>query len=126
MSFILSVLAGFLSGIISGFGIGGGTVLMVYLTAVLSLPQRTAQGINLLYFLPTAAAALLIHRKNSYLEKKAILPAALAGCISAAVFSFIAMYLDTDLLKKLFGGFLIITGISEILKKPNAQGKNRR
>lgn len=117
MSFILSVLAGFLSGIISGFGIGGGTVLMVYLTAVLSLPQRTAQGINLLYFLPTAAAALLIHQKNSYLEKKAILPAALAGCISAAVFSFIAMYLDTGLLKKLFGGFLIITGLTELFKK---------
>lgn len=126
MSFFLSVLAGFLSGIISGFGIGGGTVLMVYLTAVLSLPQRTAQGINLLYFLPTAAAALLIHRKNSYLEKKAILPAALAGCISAAVFSFIAMYLEVGLLKKLFGGFLIVTGISEILKKPKTQGKNRK
>lgn len=117
MSFLISTIAGFLSGIISGFGIGGGTILMVYLTAILSTPQLAAQGINLLYFLPTAAAALIIHRKNHYLEKAAILPAILGGCISAAVFSFIAMYLDTGLLKKLFGAFLIITGLTEVFKK---------
>ena len=117
MTFLISTIAGFLSGIISGFGIGGGTILMVYLTAILSMPQKAAQGINLLYFLPTAAAALIIHRKNRYLEKAAILPAILGGCISAAVFSFIAMYLDTGLLKKLFGGFLIVTGLTELFRK---------
>lgn len=117
MNFFLPILAGFLSGIVSGFGIGGGTVLMVYLTVLISLPQRIAQGINLLYFLPTAAAALIVHRKNRFLEKKVILPAALAGCISAALFSFAAMYLDTGLLKKLFGGFLIVTGLTELFKK---------
>lgn len=118
MSFLFSTIAGFLSGIVSGFGIGGGTILMVYLTAILSMPQKEAQGINLLYFLPTAAAALILHRKNRYLEKPVILPAVIAGCISAALFSFLAMYLDTGLLKKLFGGFLIITGLTEVFKKP--------
>ena len=117
MNTLFSTIAGFLAGIISGFGIGGGTILMVYLTAILSMPQLKAQGINLLYFLPTAAAALVIHRKNRYLEKTAILPAIIGGCISAAVFSFIAMYLDTGLLKKLFGGFLIVTGLTEVFKK---------
>lgn len=117
MRFLFSIIAGFLSGIISGFGIGGGTILMVYLTAILSLPQKAAQGINLLYFLPTAAAALIIHRKNRYLEKSVILPAVIGGCISAALFSFVAMYLDTELLKKLFGGFLIMTGLTEVFKK---------
>lgn len=117
MNTLFSTIAGFLSGIISGFGIGGGTILMVYLTALLSMPQKEAQGINLLYFLPTAAAALILHRKNHYLETEAILPAALAGCLSAALFSLVAMYLDTALLKKLFGVFLIVTGSTEFFKK---------
>lgn len=117
MSFLFAVLAGFLTGIISGFGIGGGTVLMVYLTALLSLPQRTAQGINLLYFLPTAAAALIIHSKNRYIDGQAVLPAALSGCITAGILSFFALNMDLALLKKLFGGFLLITGGMELLKK---------
>lgn len=117
VTFVFACLAGFITGIISGFGIGGGTILMVYLTAILSLPQKAAQGINLLYFLPTAAAALIIHRKNRFLETKVILPAAIAGCISAALLSFVAMYLEVGLLKRLFGGFLIITGLTEVFKK---------
>lgn len=117
MSFLPAILAGFLTGIISGFGIGGGTVLMVYLTAILSLEQRVAQGINLLYFLPTAAAALMIHSKNRFVEWKAVLPAALCGCITAGILSCIAMNIELSLLKKLFGGFLIVTGLMELFKK---------
>ncbi len=117
MSFLWAVLAGFVTGIISGFGIGGGTVLMVYLTAILDLGQRTAQGINLLYFLPTAAAALIIHSKNRYVKWKSVLPAAVFGCITAGITSYFAMNMDLGLLKKLFGGFLIITGLMELFKK---------
>ena len=118
MNFLFSMLAGLLTGIISGFGIGGGTILMVYLTAFLSLPQRVAQGINLLYFLPTAAAALIIHSKNRYVEWKAVLPAAICGCVTAGLLSLWAMNMDLHLLRKLFGGFLIITGLMELFRKP--------
>ena len=62
---------GVLCGIISGFGIGGGSVLMVWMTAVLAMEQRTAQGINLLYFLPTAAAALIIHIREKRICRQA-------------------------------------------------------
>lgn len=117
LSFFLAAAAGFVTGIISGFGIGGGTILMVYLTALAGVAQRTAQGINLLYFLPTAAAALILHSKNHYVEWKAAIPAVLAGCLTAGLLSFVAMQMDLGLLKKLFGGFLIITGLSELLKK---------
>ena len=117
MSFLISVIAGLLTGIISGFGIGGGTILMVYLTAMAGVAQRTAQGINLLYFLPTAAAALIIHSKNRYVQWKTVIPAAAAGCITAGIMSLVAMNMELGLLKKLFGGFLILTGIMELFKK---------
>lgn len=117
LTFMIAAVAGLLTGIISGFGIGGGTILMVYLTAMAGVAQRTAQGINLLYFLPTAAAALILHCKNHYIEWKTVIPAVLAGCLTAGILSFVAMQMDLGLLKKLFGGFLILTGLSELFKK---------
>ncbi len=117
LSFAIAAIAGLVTGVISGFGIGGGTILMVYLTAFAGVAQRTAQGINLLYFLPTAAAALILHSKNHYIEWKAVVPAVLCGCLTAGLFSLVAMQMDLGLLKKLFGGFLILTGLSELFKK---------
>ncbi len=118
LSWMLALSIGLLTGILSGFGIGGGTILMIYLTALASFPQKIAQGINLLYFIPTAIAALLLHSKNHQLEWKAVLPAALCGCATAAGFSLLAMGMELQLLRRLFGIFLLFTSISELKKKP--------
>ena len=83
LTFLIAVLAGLLCGVLSGFGIGGGSLLMVWLTAAQSMEQRTAQGVNLLYFLPTAACSLFFHVKNKQIVWRAVLPAALAGCLTA-------------------------------------------
>ena len=117
LTFIAALAAGLITGILSGFGIGGGTILMIYLTGFAGMAQKTAQGINLLYFLPTAAAALLIHSKNRQVEWKAVLPAAICGCLTAGILSMAAMHMELDLLRRLFGGFLILTGIAELRKK---------
>ena len=105
---------GLLTGILSGFGIGGGTILMIYLTALASFPQKIAQGINLLYFLPAGLTALPAHLKNGYVEKGLLFPAISAGLLCAALASWAATALDVDLLRKLFGGFLILIGLSEL------------
>ena len=114
---ILCTAVGFLCGIISGFGIGGGSVLMVWMTAVAMLDQRTAQGINLLYFLPTSLSALVFHSKNKMVCWKAVWPAALFGCIAAGASAFFASNLDVNWLRKLFGVFLLIVGALELFKK---------
>ena len=77
----LCALAGAVCGVLSGLGIGGGSLLMIWLTALQDLPQRQAQGINLLYFLPTAGASLLFHIKNKLVAWQAALrqPQAMAG-----------------------------------------------
>lgn len=115
--FLIACAAGLACGVISGFGIGGGSILMVYLTAVLALEQRAAQGVNLLYFLPTAAAALAVHAKNRQVDWRAVLPAALCGALSAGLAAILAMQLQGDALRKVFGGFLIIIGLAELFKR---------
>ena len=121
LNVLIAVAAGVICGVLSGFGIGGGSLLMVWMTAALSMEQKTAQGINLLYFLPTALCALIFHAKNKMLLWRAIIPAALAGCVTAVFGSLLGLNTDMALLRKLFGGFLILVGLSEVFLKGKKQ-----
>lgn len=115
--FWLPLLAGAVTGILSGFGVGGGTLLLVYMTAFAGVEQRLAQGINLLYFLPAALLSLPTHIKNGYIQRSVLVPAISAGLVCAALAAWIATGMDTALLKKLFGGFLVVIGVSELFGK---------
>ncbi|MBO2527995.1 MAG: sulfite exporter TauE/SafE family protein [Clostridiales bacterium] len=114
MNALIAGLAGAICGVLSGLGIGGGTLLMVWMTAVMGIAQKSAQGINLLYFLPTAACALFFHMKNRLIRARIVIPAAIAGCIVATGAAVLATAMDTGLLRKLFGGFLVIVGLTEL------------
>lgn len=117
LTFLCSIAAGLACGVLSGFGIGGGSLLMVWLTAVLAVEQRAAQGINLLYFLPCALCALIFHVKNRQVKLRAVVPAALAGALCAVGGALLAQKLSADLLRRLFGGFLLLVAASEIIFK---------
>lgn len=117
-SFPIAVLAGILLGFLSGLGIGGGSLLMLWLTLVLGMDHASARGINLLFFIPSALIACLFRWKQGTLQWKQILPAIIAGCAAAAVFSWLSMYLDTPAIKKLFGILLIATGLRELFYRP--------
>ena len=114
MGWLLPLLAGAAAGILSGFGIGGGTLLLIWLTAFAGVPQNLAQGVNLLYFLPTAATALPAHIKNGYIDGKTVWPAALAGLAGTALAAWLATGLEVDLLRRCFGGFLLVIGLREL------------
>ena len=114
---IIPMAAGTLTGILSGLGIGGGSLLLIYMTGFAGIPQNTAQGINLLYFLPTAGAALPAHIKNGYIEKAALLPAILAGLAGTAAAAWAATGMDAELLHKCFGVYLLIIGVRELFRK---------
>ena len=114
---------GLLTGVLSGFGVGGGTLLLLYMTAVAGVEQHIAQGINLLYFIPAGLCALPAHQKNGYIQKSALLPAILSGLVCAGLGSWAATALDTALLRRFFGGFLILVGLWELMgrrKQPAA------
>ena len=114
---LIAGIAGLLCGILSGFGIGGGSLLMVWMTAAATMDQKIAQGINLLYFLPTSLGALIFHIKNKMICWQAVVPAAVCGCVTAALAAWISVSLDVSLLRKLFGGYLLVIGCLEIFKK---------
>ena len=114
-NWLFPAVAGAATGVLSGFGVGGGTLLLVYMTAFAGVEQHTAQGINLLYFLPAGLMALPTHLKNGYVEKTALLPAVAAGLVCAALAAWWATALEVEVLRRWFGGFLIVIGISELL-----------
>ena len=114
---LTAALAGTATGVLSGFGVGGGTLLLLYMTSLAGVPQDLAQGINLLYFLPTAATALPSHIKNGFVRRSAVLPAIAAGLACSAVAAWAATALDVSLLRRFFGGFLLCIGLAELFRK---------
>jgi len=117
-SFPFSVGAGIVLGFLSGLGIGGGSLLVLWLTLVLGTEQEVARGINLLFFVPSALIACIFRFRQGKLDVKAVLPALVAGIISAALFSVLGSNVDTDLLKKPFGFLLLATGLRELFYRP--------
>lgn len=113
---MVNAIIGFLSGIISGMGIGGGAILIPALIIFENLSQQVAQGINLTYFIPTAIIALVVHLKNKSIKVKSAIFLGLFGLPGAALGSFFAASLKDSLLRRFFGGFLLLVGIYEIYK----------
>lgn len=120
-SFPWAVLMGTLLGVLSGLGTGGGSLLILWLTLGLGMTQGEARAVNLLFFIPSALVACLFRWKQGQLEIKKVLPAIVAGSISAAIFALLGKSMDTSLLKKLFGVLLIFTGLRELFYKPKGR-----
>ena len=116
-SFPFSVFLGGILGFLAGLGVGGGSLLVLWLTVVLGMEPETARSINLLFFIPAALIACFFRKKQNDLDIKRVFPAMITGCLTAALFSWLGTRIQTELLKKLFGGLLILTGLREVLYK---------
>lgn len=119
MMWLLSVLAGTVTGVLSGFGIGGGTLLLLWLTLVSKMNQLQAGGVNLLYFVCCALPALWGHIKNGLIEKRAALQCIFAGVPSCILAAIAASHIDVTLLRRLFGVFLLFVGFREFFSEPS-------
>lgn len=108
---------GFLSGIISGMGIGGGAILIPSLVFFSALKQQQAQGINLIVFIPVAIVALIVHSKEKNIEFQFVKWIIIGGVIGSTIGSIVAFKIDSKSLGKYFGIFLLFIGIYEFFKK---------
>lgn len=115
MKTIWFLIAGLLSGVVAGMGMGGGTLLIPILTIFLSVEQHLAQGINLVVFLPMSLVALVIHCKNKLVDFRVGVPIMLSGIVASIGGSILAVKLNNDILRRLFGGFLLLVGIWQLI-----------
>ncbi|MCX8129157.1 MAG: sulfite exporter TauE/SafE family protein [Clostridia bacterium] len=119
---------GLMAGIISGMGIGGGAILIPALVIFVRPEQHIAQSVNLLFFIPTAVVALIVHIRNKRIDFRLMLPIAVFGLIGSYMGSRMALALPGVTLKKLFGVFLLIMGCYEMVRRDKhvAKGEGKR
>ncbi len=114
---IINSIVGFIAGFIGALGLGGGGVLVMFLTAFLGVAQLKAQGTNLLFFIPIGLFALLLHSRKKLVVWKTALPAIGFGLVGAALGCLLARMLGGDIMRKIFGLMLLVLGLWELFAK---------
>lgn len=116
MNYFVPIIAGFLSGIIGSMGFGGGGILIIYLVIFTNIPQITAQGINLIFFIPCATLATVIYAIKKQVEFKEIYLVIIGGIIGAIIANLFLKNIESYILTKVFASFLIIMGITTLFR----------
>lgn len=111
---MIEILIGFIAGICTGLGLGGGSILILLLTFFMGLEQHIAQATNLLFFIPSALVSIFINSKHKNINFKNAIPLTIFGVFGSIVGSTISRQLDVISLRKLFGFFLIFICLYEI------------
>lgn len=109
------VLIGIVSGIITGMGMGGGSILILLLTTFLSINQHIAQATNLIFFIPTSISAIYVYFKNGNIDSKVGLKLLYTTIFGAIFGAYLTKYIDSSNLRKYFGIFLFIFTIIDIV-----------
>ena len=123
---LLDIIAGFISSAFAAMGVGGGGLLIIYLTEFLNMEQRLAQGINLIFFLCASVTALSVHLRKRRIEFRYALFFAIGGTIGAVIGCLFAQGVDNLILRRGFGILLIYAGGVTLCKTVSAHIKRRR
>ena len=105
-----ALLAAFITAVLSGLGIGSAGVFVLYLTMFAGVGQIEAQGLNLIFFLFSAGAALLFHIRHRVIPRRVTLLLTVFAIPGALLGAWLAQVIDADIVRRLFGGMLIISG----------------
>lgn len=111
---MIETIIGLISGIVSGTGMGGGTILIFLLSFLLGVEQHVAQATNLIFFIPTSIVAIIVNIKNKNIDIKLAIIISIFGILGAIWGANISIHTDVNILKKIFGIFLAIIAIHEI------------
>lgn len=121
------IIIGLISGIVSGTGMGGGTILIFLLTFLSGLEQHTAQAINLIFFIPTSIVAIIVNIKNKNIDLKLATIISIFGILGSIIGANLSIHTDVDKLRRYFGIFLLVIASHEIytIIKENKKTKKR-
>ena len=115
---MVEILVGAAMGLLAGLGVGGGSLLILWLTLIIGVSQAQARWINLVFFITAAGSVSLLRWKTGQLEIKKMLPAILTGSMGAALGSIFRGTIDPQLLRKAFGILMLATGLRELCYRP--------
>lgn len=121
------IIIGLVSGIVSGTGMGGGTILIFLLIFLSGIEQHVAQATNLIFFIPTSIVAIIVNIKNKNIDLKLGTIIIVSGIIGSIIGANISIHTDVEKLQICFGIFLLIIAGHEIytIIKENKIKKNR-
>lgn len=120
------ILIGVISGIVSGTGMGGGTILIFLLTFMMGMEQHMAQATNLIFFIPTSIVAIIVNFKNKNIDLKLAIIISIFGILGAIIGANISLHTDVNILKKFFGIFLAFVAINEIYSMTKQYKKTKK
>lgn len=123
MNFTIAVITSIIAGATAAMGLGGGSVLLLYLTVFIEMNQLEAQGINLIFFLPIAIIAVIVYCHRGVIKLKQLTPFIIAGIPSAVFFGYLVKFTAAGVLRKIFGILVFLFGIYQIFAK-NKGAKN--
>ena len=114
----VTIIVGIILGMLAGIGVGGGSLLILWLTLIIGMEHTAARTVNLLFFLPSALISSLFRWRQGNLQCRKVFPAILAGTTAAAIFSVISQIIDAEKIKVIFGFLLLATGLRELFYRP--------
>ena len=123
---MVDVIVGFLSGILSSMGFGGGSILMLYMTILKGENQRSAAGTNLIFFLPCATLSTILYMKKGIIKKDIVIPLMIGSALGAGLGAWLSMGIDVRILRIGFGLFLLMTGVKELFSGKGSQRKSAK
>ena len=111
---MLEIIFGIIAGIVTGLGMGGGTVLILLLSLFTGLEQHVAQATNLVFFIPTSIAAIIINLKQKNIDFKLAINVVIFGIIGAIIGTFISNNISSENLRKYFAIFILFIAFHEV------------
>lgn len=124
---MIEILIGIISGIVTGIGMGGGTILILLLSIIWNYNQHVAQATNLIFFIPTSLMSIIVNLKQKNINIKLAIILSISGVVGAIIGAAISNNIDVNYLRKFFAVFLIIIAFHEIysLYKEYIKQKNK-
>ena len=114
---IVDIIIPFVVAALSGMGVGGGGLFVIFLSIFTSTPQLAAQGMNLLFFLFSASASVLVHLTKRRIYPLIVLVLALSGIAGSLGGTLLSGVIHPNMLRKIFGVMLVITGIFSLKER---------
>jgi uncharacterized membrane protein YfcA len=114
---VLDTLAVLIVSVLSGMGVGGGGLGVLYFALARGMEQRAAQGMNLILFICASASALAVNGKKRRLDPVSLALTGAVGCVAAYFGTRTAFAVSDGIIRRLFGGFLICLGLKAVLMR---------